>query len=89
MDVDPEDSSMEADSRKSIQLEEETLEGSETANGSETAKGSETANEKKGRDINRFPQTRIRIIMKMDPDLTIASHESVYLITKAAVSLIL
>jgi len=38
----------------------------------------------KGRDVNRFPHTRIRTIMKMEPDLTIASQESVYLITKAA-----
>ena len=43
----------------------------------------------KGRDINRFPHTRIRMIMKMEPDLNIASQESVYLITKAAVSWIL
>lgn len=40
----------------------------------------------KSRDPNKFPITRIRTIMKMDPDLTIASQESVYLITKAAVS---
>jgi len=38
------------------------------------------------RDPNRFPITRIRTIMKLDPDLSIASQESVYLITKAAVS---
>ena len=38
------------------------------------------------RDPNRFPTTRIRAIMRMDPDLTIASQESVYLISKAAVS---
>ena len=41
------------------------------------------------RDPNRFPTTRIRAIMRMDPDLTIASQESVYLISKAAVSIIL
>ena len=38
------------------------------------------------RDPNRFPTTRIRAIMRMDPDLTIASQESVYLISKAAVN---
>lgn len=32
---------------------------------------------------NRFPLTRIRTIMKMDPDLTIASQDSVYLLAKA------
>ena len=41
----------------------------------------------KGRDTNRFPFTRIRSLMKLDPDLTISSQESVFLITKAAVRL--
>lgn len=40
----------------------------------------------RSRDINRFPITRIRTIMKTDPDLTIASQDSVYLICRAAVS---
>merc|ERR1712193_595875 len=38
----------------------------------------------KQRDPNRFPHARVRNIMRMDPDLTIASQESVFLITKAA-----
>ncbi|XP_065657190.1 DNA polymerase epsilon subunit 4-like [Hydra vulgaris] len=46
--------------------------------------GEKTAVVSKGRDTNRFPFTRIRSLMKMDPDLTISSQESVFLITKAA-----
>merc|ERR1711971_402474 len=38
----------------------------------------------KHRDPNRFSHARVRNIMKMDPDLTIASQESVFIITKAA-----
>merc|ERR1712072_151655 len=38
----------------------------------------------KHRDPNRFPYARVRNIMKMDPDLAIASQESVFMITKAA-----
>ena len=36
--------------------------------------------------LTHFPQTRIRNMMKMDPDLHLANRESVFLLTKAAVS---
>ena len=35
--------------------------------------------------LTRLPQTRIRHMMKLDPDLHLASQESVLLVTKAAV----
>lgn len=35
----------------------------------------------------KFPQTRVRNMMKMDPDLHLASQESVFIVCKAAVSL--
>ena len=37
--------------------------------------------------ITKFPMTRIKTIMKTDPDVTLASQESVVLISKATVSL--
>lgn len=36
--------------------------------------------------LTQFPQTRIRNMMKIDPDLHLANRESVFLLTKAAVS---
>ncbi|XP_077981673.1 DNA polymerase epsilon subunit 4-like [Glandiceps talaboti] len=33
--------------------------------------------------LTRFPLTRVKHMMKMDPDVTLASQEAVYLITKA------
>ena len=38
--------------------------------------------------INRFPLTRIKTIMKTDPDVNLASQESVFLLAKATVSMI-
>lgn len=37
--------------------------------------------------LTQFPQTRVRNMMKIDPDLHLANRESVFLLTKAAVSL--
>lgn len=36
--------------------------------------------------INRLPLTRIKHIIKMDPDVTLASQDAVLMIAKAAVS---
>lgn len=36
--------------------------------------------------LTQFPQTRVRNMMKIDPDLHLANRESVFLLTKAAVS---
>ena len=38
--------------------------------------------------LTQFPQTRVRNMMKMDPDLHLANRESVFLLTRAAVSII-
>lgn len=35
---------------------------------------------------SKFPLSRVKLIMKTDPDLTLASQESVFLIAKASVS---
>lgn len=35
--------------------------------------------------LTKFPQTRVRNMMKLDPDLHLASQESVHVISKAAV----
>ena len=64
---------------ESEEINEENLNGNEV-----TQVTSERVT--RSRDINRFPITRIRTIMKTDPDLTIASQDSVYLICRAAVS---
>lgn len=49
----------------------------------------ETEGEAKSRSaakkLTEFPLSRIRTIMKMDPDVHIASQEAVYLVTKATV----
>lgn len=37
--------------------------------------------------LTQFPQTRVRNMMKIDPDLHLANRESVFLLTKAAVSI--
>ncbi|CAH3179469.1 unnamed protein product [Porites lobata] len=34
--------------------------------------------------LTQFPQTRVRNMMKIDPDLHLANRESVFLLTKAA-----
>ena len=47
---------------------------------------SQTQEDERPSRLTRFPQTRIRNMMKLDPDLHLASQESVLLITKAAVS---
>lgn len=39
--------------------------------------------------LTQFPQTRVRNMMKIDPDLHLANRESVFLLTKAAVSVYL
>ena len=44
-----------------------------------------TENEKVER-VNRLPLTRIKHIIKMDPDVTLASQDAVVMIAKAAVS---
>ena len=36
--------------------------------------------------LTQFPQTRVRNMMKIDPDLHLANRESVFLLTRAAVS---
>lgn len=36
--------------------------------------------------LTQFPQTRVRNMMKIDPDLHLANRESVFLLTKSAVS---
>ena len=41
--------------------------------------------EQRGR-LTQFPQTRVRNMMKIDPDLHLANRESVFILTRAAVS---
>ena len=65
----------------SVEPEDDAIQSPEQE---ERADKSLTDKPQKQRDINKFPQSRIRNIMKMDPDITIASQESVFLITKAA-----
>lgn len=73
---------MENDDQSTIENDNEEL-AFDTINNENSPK-SQPEKSSKTRDVNRFPHTRIRTIMKMDPDLTIASQESVFLITKAA-----
>lgn len=72
MDVDFESSAIDADEENTSPVEQEE-------------KLDKSIDEpQKGKNVNKFPTARIRNIMKMDPDLTIASQESVFVITKAA-----
>ena len=52
----------------------------------ESAEGNLQNEETSGGRLTQFPQTRIRNMMKIDPDLHLANRESVFLLTKAAVS---
>ena len=64
----------------------ETLENSNVENienDSELPNASEEPTEK----LLRLPISRVKKIMKMDPDVNIASQEAVFLITKATVSI--
>lgn len=46
----------------------------------------QTHNEEQPEKILKLPMGRIKKIMKMDPDVSLASQEAVFLITKATVS---
>lgn len=47
-----------------------------------------TQEEEKPSKLTQFPQTRVRNMMKLDPDLQLANKEAVFVITRAAVSLV-
>jgi len=72
------------DSKNSEDKQEETETGvtEENVNGLEAPAVAATAEEKTEK-LTKFPLGRVKHIMKMDPDLTMASQESVFLVTKA------
>lgn len=41
-------------------------------------------NAEKGEKLCRFPLSRVKTIMKLDPDVMLASQEAVFLVSKAA-----
>ena len=51
----------------------------------ESNPASETNEERASVKSTKFPQTRVRNMMKMDPDLHLASQESVFIVCKAVV----
>ena len=53
---------------------------------SQIEENSTTQDEDQRTRLTQFPQTRVRNMMKMDPDLHLANRESVFLLTRAAVS---
>ena len=53
----------------------------------ESAEGNLQNEESTTGRLTQFPQTRVRNMMKIDPDLHLANRESVFLLTKAAVSI--
>ena len=63
-------------------FQEETESGvtEKDVNGSEAPV---VAAEEKTEKLTKFPLGRVKHIMKMDPDLTMASQESVFLVSKA------
>lgn len=69
--------------------------GSESKNGHsleqmehiEPVEDSAPKDTKNKQKLTELPLTRIRTIMKMDPDVHIMSQEAVYLVTKATVSI--
>jgi len=74
-------------------LDEELNEGSTAINLADLDESLDTAVEHVSQDeatadhhltVNRFPHSRVKAIMKMDPDTTLTSQESVYLIAEAA-----
>ena len=65
-----------------MQEETETGVTEENVNGLEAPAVAATAEEKTEK-LTKFPLGRVKHIMKMDPDLTMASQESVFLVTKA------
>ncbi|XP_070563236.1 DNA polymerase epsilon subunit 4-like [Ptychodera flava] len=64
---------------REIEVEESTQENEGDGSSGTTANGT---SEKPVR-LTSFPLTRVKHMMKMDPDVTLASQESVYLISKA------
>ena len=44
-------------------------------------------NEEKTEKLVRFPITRIKHLVKMDPDVNLCSHDALFLITKATVKI--
>ena len=61
------------------------MEDTDQQNG-ESADGNFQNEEATAGRLTQFPQTRVRNMMKIDPDLHLANRESVFLLTKAAVS---
>ena len=47
-----------------------------------------TQEEERPSKLTHFPQTRVRNMMKLDPDLHLANKESVFLLTRATVSVV-
>ena len=45
-------------------------------------------NEEKAEKLVKFPMTRVKHLVKMDPDVNLCSQEALFLITKATVILI-
>lgn len=45
-----------------------------------------TQDDDRAAKLTHFPQTRVRNMMKLDPDLHLANKESVFLLTRATVS---
>lgn len=46
-----------------------------------------TQEEDRAAKLTHFPQTRVRNMMKLDPDLHLANKESVFLLTRATVAI--
>jgi len=72
-------------SKNSEDKQEETESGvtEEDVNGLEAPAVAAVAAEEKTEKLTKFPLGRVKHIMKMDPDLTMASQESVFLVSKA------
>lgn len=53
---------------------------------SEEKENLDVAEEEKSEKLVKLPLSRIKSIIKMDPDVNLASQEAVFLITKSTVS---
>lgn len=58
----------------------------QTTNDEEMTQGVEEGEKQSNSRLAQLPHTRVRNMMKLDSDLHIASQDSVFLVTKAAVS---
>ena len=67
------------------EIELESVVVDETADNDLSGAGKTTGEETKVEKLVRFPITRVKHLVKMDPDVNLCSQEALFLITKTTV----